>query len=388
MRTGWEEKKPRRLCRTKLRDQGPETSRHIVASHAVVKTKAGNQKPGTISNTANTDLIPMKNEINGDAIVLELKDRQIISELSLNARATLSSIAKNLGLSKQVVKYRLGNLEKKKIIEGYYAILNINKLGYLYHRCFFKFNNIDLKKEAAIIRFCSNHKKIGWVFQHDGNWDFAVAVWAKNAIEFEEVLDEILHKYGNCFDDRRFSISTKIYHLKHKFLLGRTNSSALVLGGVLEEARLDEIDYEILGILAKSARKSFIEIGEMIGINSKLVKNRMDNLLRKKIILGFQVKLNHRILGYTHKKIFLQLTSLSKSKVESLIGYLKSLNTSIYITKAVGIADLEFELLVKTVEEFHDIMREMRGRFSKLIRGYSAVNILYEPVINYLPVKK
>ena len=53
------------------------------------------------------------------------KDRDILFELSLNARATITKIAKKVKLSKQVVSYRLGLLEKNKVILGYYAITNI-----------------------------------------------------------------------------------------------------------------------------------------------------------------------------------------------------------------------------------------------------------------------
>lgn len=319
---------------------------------------------------------------------LDLKDRKILTELSLNARTNITSIAKKVGLSKQVVKYRIENLEKNKVIEGYYAILNINKLGYLYNRIFFKFQNVNPEKETEIIEFCKNHKKIGWVAQIDGDWDFGFVVWAKDAIEFEEVLDEILNRFGQFFEDKFISISTKIYHLKHKFFLNLEDNSELLLGGKVEELEIDDADYNILGILTKNARKSLLEIGEELKIHPKVVKYRINNLINKKIILGFNIKLNLKLLGYTHQKIFLNLTNISKENISKLIFYIKSLNNSIYITKAVGVADIEFELLVSSNEEFHNIMRNLRYTFSSLIKNYSSFIIYYEPYINYLPFKK
>ncbi len=321
-------------------------------------------------------------------IKLDLKDRRIITELSLNARANISDIAKKVGLSKQVVKYRLENLEKRKIIEGYYTILNIHKLGYLYHRIFLKFQNVNQEKENEIIKFCINHKKIGWVFQLEGSWDLAVAVWAKDTIEFEEVLDEILNKFGKYFADKFMSVDTKLYHLKHKFLLNIEDLSELVLGGKIEEVKIDNLDYSIIGILTKNARKSLLKIGEELKANPKVIKYRIGNLINQKIILGFNVKLNHKLLGYTHQKIFLNLTNISDENIQKLVSYLKSLSNSIYITKAVGVADIEFELLVKSNEEFHNTMRELRYQFSDLIKNYSSFIIYYEPYINYLPMKK
>ncbi len=64
------------------------------------------------------------------------KEKQVLYALSLNSRESLANIAKELNLSRQVVSYTLKSLENKGIIEGYYTILNINRLGFLYHRVF------------------------------------------------------------------------------------------------------------------------------------------------------------------------------------------------------------------------------------------------------------
>ena len=49
-------------------------------------------------------------------INLDLKDRKILYELDSNSRQPLSQIAKKVGLSKEVVNYRIRRLEDQKII--------------------------------------------------------------------------------------------------------------------------------------------------------------------------------------------------------------------------------------------------------------------------------
>ncbi len=252
----------------------------------------------------------------------------------------------------------------------------------------FKFKNVDLDKEKDIIAYCRQNKKIGWIIQHQGNWDLAVIIWAKNTIEFETVLDDILEKFGECVAEKNFSVSTSIHHLKHKYLLGKKSQMDLVLGGNPIEAEIDETDYEILGILCKHARRSFIEIGEAISLHPNRIKNRIEKLHEKQIILGYNLKLNHQILGYTHFKIFLYLNQSSRKSLQALITYLKGLSSTIYITRAIGIADLEFEVYVKTQNELHNIIKKLRLNHSDLIHNYETLTISYEPYINYLPIKK
>ncbi len=49
---------------------------------------------------------------------LDLRDRKILSEIELNARLSNSEIGKRLGVSKQVIDYRLRKLEKNNIIQN------------------------------------------------------------------------------------------------------------------------------------------------------------------------------------------------------------------------------------------------------------------------------
>jgi DNA-binding Lrp family transcriptional regulator len=76
-------------------------------------------------------------------VKLDKKDQQLIFELDQNSRQSINSIAKKTKLSRDVVNYRIKQLEKKKIINGYFALIDFNKLGYqairLYHWNYQKF---------------------------------------------------------------------------------------------------------------------------------------------------------------------------------------------------------------------------------------------------------
>ena len=73
---------------------------------------------------------------------LNLKDKKILYELEKNARVTISDIAKKVGLSKQLVSYKIKRLEEERIIEGYHAIIDTSKLGYTTYRVYFTFPTI------------------------------------------------------------------------------------------------------------------------------------------------------------------------------------------------------------------------------------------------------
>lgn len=56
-------------------------------------------------------------------------DRQIITEISRDARATLAQLSDAVGLSSSAVQSRLRRLESRGVIAGYRPILNADALG-------------------------------------------------------------------------------------------------------------------------------------------------------------------------------------------------------------------------------------------------------------------
>ena len=65
-----------------------------------------------------------------DIFKLDLIDRKILLELDKNCRQPEKHIAKAVGRSRESVKYRIQQLEKKGIIDGYLTTINPNKFGY------------------------------------------------------------------------------------------------------------------------------------------------------------------------------------------------------------------------------------------------------------------
>ena len=149
---------------------------------------------------------------------LDAKDRKILSELDMNARQPVSKLAKKVRLSREVVNYRIKNLEKRGVIKGYYTAIDLTKIGFIFCRFFIKFQNTSEKKEQEIIAYLRNTTKVGWLYTIDGSWDIAFAIDVRDVSEIEEFYDELVSKFGNYLAKKYISLATKIYHFKHNYL--------------------------------------------------------------------------------------------------------------------------------------------------------------------------
>jgi Lrp/AsnC family leucine-responsive transcriptional regulator len=310
---------------------------------------------------------------------LSEKDRMILHQLSLNGRLSLTALAKATGISKQVISYRIRRMEETGVILGYHAITNSYALGKAHYRIFAKYQNVSAEIEEAFLAYLEAHEKIVWIAELDGDFDIAFIVWAENVCAFEAVYDQVIERFSDIFLVKDFSIGTKIEYLKHKYFIGATETESLHFGEHLSSATLDRLDRDILADLNDEGRATLVKLANKYGTSAKVVAERIKRLERLRIIIGYDVKLNHALLGHSHQKAFLQLNDTSKEARAKLESYLRALPAVIFIVKALGSYDLEFEMIEEQHGQFHALMRTLRGRFPKVIRSFDAVQIHAEP---------
>ncbi|MEK6886237.1 MAG: Lrp/AsnC family transcriptional regulator [Nanoarchaeota archaeon] len=315
---------------------------------------------------------------------IDNKDREILFHLSLNARASLTELAKKTKLSKEVVHYRLKNLEKEGVVEGYYAVINTYKMGKEFYRVYLKTINMTTDVEKQFISYLKKHPKVTWIVEVDGDLDFLYVVWAKNISEFEEVYNEINDKFGKYTEQKFFSVMTNVYYFKDKYLVEREDGTYKLTGGKIEYPDLDDLDLKLITLLSNEGRLPLIDIGRKLNVPAKTIQRRMKRLMSEGIITCYNVKINHKALGYTQRKVMLNLNDTSKQAMKKLISFITYHKYTIYITIAIGQYDLEFETMEKSHDEFHSLLKELKNTFPDLIKNYFTVVFYNEPKVGQL----
>lgn len=316
-------------------------------------------------------------------IALDAKDRKILYQLDVNARQPLASIAKKVGLSREVVSYRIKNLERLGVIEGYYAAIDIAKLGYIYCRVFMNCTAISPVQEKEIVDYGLSYPTIGWVTAGHGRWNISFVAYVKTLAELEKTYDDLRLHLGKYFQEHYVSMAFRIYHFKHNYLFGTKDFSQAVLGGS-EAVKFDVKDLQILRRLAKSGRATVLQLASEVKLAPNAVTQRIKGLIKNGVIIGFRPKINTTLLGYEHYKVFLRFREFAKKNQQELIAYLRYHPNIIYITKAFGISDLEFEAVVKGRNELHEFMQAFLSKFQGIIAEYESI-LYYRELINYLP---
>ncbi len=138
-----------------------------------------------------------------------------------------------------------------------------------------------------------------------------------------------------------------------------------VLASNKEEPKLDLIDKKILYLLSVNARFSYSTIAKHVKLSREAVKQRINKLLKKEVLLGFQTAINHPILDYNSYHVFLQLNKLNKKREEEIVKKLGADSDVNALLEYEGKYNFEVSYLLKDIRELNTKLKELSGQSIK-----------------------
>ena len=317
---------------------------------------------------------------------LDLKDKKILYELDKNCRQSCSQIGKKVGLSSEVVNYRIKRLEEEKIITQYQVVVDLSKLGIIEFKIALSLQNIDSGKLDLIIKRVNTIKRAMWVVSCKGNWDMIISGEAESLEEINKIKDELLSIFSGYIRDKSLAICFKAEVYNRDFLIKNKADfdRERVLVSSSKKIKLDELDTQILKELSENGRRSIVDMAHKLKENERVINYRIKRLVKEKIVTGFRIAIDYNKIGIKFYKTFFYLDNPKKEKVNRLIDYFKSNKNIIHNVEVIGNWDLEPEFEVTCEEEFDKIILDIKDQFSDIINKIDILTISKEHKFVYL----
>ncbi|MFH1072011.1 MAG: Lrp/AsnC family transcriptional regulator [Nanoarchaeota archaeon] len=128
---------------------------------------------------------------NTPQIAVDDHDIAILRALASNSRIKLVDLAKKTGTSLTVARYRLRELERRKIIIGYKYALNPKLLHYETCKAFITFKNVTPQRKQAIMTACKYHPHIINAVLTLGPWDLELEMEVENFEQYYRIMAEL-----------------------------------------------------------------------------------------------------------------------------------------------------------------------------------------------------
>ena len=132
---------------------------------------------------------------------IDKSDHKIIELLSKNARISIIDIAKETGLTSKTIINKIKRLEKDKIIVGYRAEFNLEKLGLKYYKIHIMTFNTTPEKIRQFKQFIQQNPNIVYHDEVLGGYDIEIEVQIENENKLRELIEEIRERFSNIIKD-------------------------------------------------------------------------------------------------------------------------------------------------------------------------------------------
>lgn len=317
---------------------------------------------------------------------LNLKDRRILYELDVNSRQSYSQIGRKIKLPKTVVHYRINSLEKRGILKNTYALINFTKLGFTQYKLYLKFHSLSMQREKEIINYLINKKGVVWVTSCRGKWDLAITIIAKDIVEFDKILKEIIDNFGKFIMDKDILLVSFSPLYSRNYLLQEKRKQEFLYMKKIENKKIEELDEKILKILANNSRIPVLDIMDKLNLTRDVVSYRIKKMEKEGIILGYRALINLEKIDYHLYKIIFRLQNFSEKEEIELVSFCQSNKNIVQYMKLVGNWDVEIEAEIENEEKLYSIIDEIRNKFSNLIRDYEVLHITKEHKLNFYPL--
>ena len=319
-------------------------------------------------------------------IKLDKYDKKILYELDKNCRTPISKIARKVRLSREVVNYRIKKLENTGLIEGYYPLINITTMGYLYVIFFIKLCKFNNRTQNIIIESLKMDPIVGWLGTQESYWDIAVVVLVKDIFELQNWLNKFNLKFSKYLADKKVDINTKVLYFMNKFLYDINDTSYSTGVGEHKKVEVDDLDIQILKELTKDCKIPITRMAYTLNRDIATIKKRISSLIKLGVLQSFKPIINYSLIGYNYYHVSLYLKNHTKEDIKQLTNYIRSYPTIIFYVLSIGKADIEFEIMVKSHQKLYHTIQELKAKFSKIIYNAESVRIVKVHKIVYMPL--
>jgi len=317
---------------------------------------------------------------------IDEKDRKILTELDKNARQTDSDIAKKVGLSKQVVNYRIQKLLERGIVRNFYSVLNAGKLGFNSYYVFLQLQKTSNQEEKELLSRLKNLDYVGWLVSGIGRWDIILLLYANSILNFDRLLSNIMEICGSHLHEYNFTALISSEHISYKFLAEtRSFQGIKQIEEKTEIPKLDKADISILRAISQNSRASIIELSKNINETIQITRYHLKNLISQKIIEGFKPQIDAKKLGYQWNLLLLQFSSVGEKRKNEFINFCKEHKKIYYVTNTIGLYNLMLDVYVRSNEEFKEVLLGLKEKYSDVIKSYESFIVFDEHKINYFP---
>ncbi len=222
-----------------------------------------------------------------------------------------------------------------------YAVLNLSKVGIRYFR--FMIKATPASRERLVQHFVT-HPNVGWIFSANGWFNLAVGVWAKDNAEINAINSSVREVLGKGDEIVYESELTSLYSFGNRMAQQERKPMA-VLDSAFESRSLSPLELDLIKLLTLDSSLPDAELSQILNVSVGELVALRGKLEAEGVIAGYQERINYG--GFYYKVFVDTLSARTNDSLANLTDSLWNDPNCIYIERANGKYDLEFEVVLQ-----------------------------------------
>lgn len=308
---------------------------------------------------------------------LDKRDLTITQTLHLNSKATLSSIGKQINLSKKNVARRINGLGDKGIITGYHAFINLFKLGFEVYQIKIKPEGTILEKNQYIERI-SKLSFVNQILVLQSKEGLLVRIAVKYNVQeaIEKLTEGITIISFEIAEVNRISI-------KSLDIIGTNiNNRPITMCRTDEPIKIDGVDIQIIKALCENSRISILDLSRKLKLSKDIISYRKKKLTKEGLIVKYFAAFNQYRLGYQTYILTIELFNVSLR--EKLRSYLGSIDNTTGLIESISAKAITSFLFFKDVKELMSFEQDLLKKFND-IKKHDFTLVQEQPYYKFFP---
>ena len=295
---------------------------------------------------------------------MDIKDKKLLIELSNDSRLPLTQLSKKVGISREVLNYRLKKLEGG-IIKRYSSQINLQRLGFQRTSCYIELQKCSNEDRKNILNFLIQNKFVCSISTNVGKYDLIFDICYDHEERLQKVFLEIQSFLKEKIKEFFFisvPVKQKIFYSKifgQKFKHIETKKTT--------QKKIDKIDLELLKILNKNSRTSLIKISEKIKLKPNAVSYRIKELEKNNIIENSTIFINFEKLNFEIYNFQIKITDFKI--YEKIISFLELQDFVFYYYQYLGNKewDIDVGIFLENKKELKLFLQKLKDSFGESI---------------------
>ena len=127
---------------------------------------------------------------------IDVTDHKILQVIKADSRLSYEEIGRRVNLTRNSVKYRIKQLEEKKIISGYHMMIDFKHFNRLSYKIFVAYDHTFSQEEEALISYLDQYPGILAYAKLLGRWNLDIEIQPHNAKELQQFMIKLRNKFN------------------------------------------------------------------------------------------------------------------------------------------------------------------------------------------------